>query len=173
MTTPLRRLRTAAAIALLTTAAVAMGCVTRVADHDGDHPELWEFEPEVLVKNRNRSDGKGLFARYLRAGGRVECSGWLFKKQTTHTYARTTYHRGGRAMPSPRISTRVVYLAGLFEGVEASNTARKKSSVETYETVSVGFNPGFKCSCVYVTATAPVVTGRTLLVTGKVCPEEE
>ena len=60
MTTPLRLLRTAAAIGLLTAAALAMGCVTRVADHDGDHPELWEFEPEVLVKNRNRTDGKGI-----------------------------------------------------------------------------------------------------------------
>ena len=173
MTTPLRLLRTAAAIALLTAAAVAMGCVTRVTDHDGDHPELWEFEPEVLVKNRNRTDGKAIFARFLRAGGRVECSGWLFKKQTTHTYARTTYKRGGRAMPSPRITTRVAYLDGLFEGVEVSNTAKRDSAVETYETIGSGFNPGFKCSCVYVTATAPEVTGRTLLVTGKVCPEEE
>ena len=161
-------------IALLTAVAMlAAGCVSRVADHDGERPPLWDQEPEVLVENRNRSDGKGIFNRFLRAGGTVECSGWLFKKQTTHTYARMTRGREGPPIKNRRITTRSVYLDGLFEGAAAHNSRERESSVETYETVSIGFNPGFTCSCVYVTATAPVMTGRTLVVTGKVCPEEE
>jgi hypothetical protein len=164
----------AARIALLAALiTLATGCVSRVADHDGERPPLWDQEPDVLVQNRNRSQGKGIFSRFLRAGGTVECSGWLFKKQTTHTYARLSFRRDGPPIKNSRITTRAVYLDGLFEGVAVHNSTRGESSVETYETVSVGFNPGFECSCVYVTATAPVMTGRTLVVTGKVCPYEE
>ncbi len=166
-----RRIVSLSAVAAL--AAITSGCVSRVADHDGQRPPLWELEPEVLVKNRSGREGKGFFGRFLRAGGTVECSGWLFKKQTTHTYARITRGREGKPVRHPRISTRTVYLDGLLKGVVVANSVERESSVETYETVSVGFNPGFECSCVYVTATTPVPTGRTLMVGGKICPEEE
>ncbi len=170
----LRGLRAIALVALLSgVAAFATGCVSRTVDNNGERPPLWDLEPEVLVKNRNLNIGKGMFGRFLRAGGRVECSGWLFKKQTTHTYARITRGLEGPPLTSPRISTRAVYLDGLFKDVSMHNSAQRTAAVETYETVSIGFNPGYKCSCVYVTATAPVPTGRTLVVTGEVCPEQE
>jgi hypothetical protein len=166
--------RVAARITLLTlVTGLATGCVSRVPDHDGEHPEIWDLEPDVLVENRSGKDGKGIFNRFLRAGGTVECSGWLFKKQTTHIYARMSRGREGKPLKNRRLTTRSVYLDGLFDGAEMHNTTKGEAFVETYETVSVGFNPGFECSCVYVTATAPVMTGRTLVVTGKVCPEEE
>jgi len=153
-------------------ATLTTGCVTRAIDNDGKHPAVWKREPTVLVKSRMHKDGRSIFGRFLRAGGSVECSGWLFKKQTTHIYARTTDGPGGREMPSARISTRAVYLDGVFKDVAMSNTATMEASVETYETLNFGFNPGFVCSCVYVTATVPVITGRTLLMVGKVCPDE-
>lgn len=167
----LGRVLAVAAVAVM--AVSTTGCVSRVIENDAERPRLWKLEPTVLVKNRNQSDGRSIFGRHLRAGGRIECSGWLFKKQTTHIYARMTRGRNGKALANPVLATRAVYLDGLFKGVAMSNSAKKKPTVETYETISVGFNPGYKCSCVYVTATAPVYTGRTLVVTGKICPDEE
>ena len=153
--------------------ALGTGCVTRTRTETIEGPPLWAEEPEVLVKNRNRTDGKGIFGRFLRAGGRVECDGWLFKTQTTHVYARISRGRDGKDMVSPRLSTRAVYLSGVLEGASMHNSVTRAAVVESQETIRVGFNPGFECSCVYVTATAPVPTGRTLVVTGEVCPEEE
>jgi hypothetical protein len=157
----------------LSFSALATGCVTRTEIETIEGPPLWAEEPEVLVKNRNRSTGKGIFGRFLRAGGRVECSGWLFKTQTTHVYARTSRGRDGKDMISPRIMIRAVYLNGLLKGASMQKSSTRESVVESQETIRIGFNPGFECSCVYVTATAPVQTGRTLVVTGQVCPEEE
>ena len=150
------------------------GCVTRAREPvlEGASP-LWAEEPLVLVKNRNRSDGKGILGRFLRAGGRVECDGWLFKTQTTHIYARVSRGRDGPDMISQRIMVRGVYMSGVLRGASMHNSVAKQSAVESREIIRVGFNPGFECSCVYVTATAPIPTGRTLVVTGEVCPEEE
>lgn len=165
--------RVSTAMWIVAVATLTTGCVTRVIDNDGTHPALWKLEPTVLVKSRMHRDGRSIFGRFLRAGGRVECSGWLFKKQTTHIYARMTSGRSGRNLSNPVLSLQSVYLDGLFKGVMMNNSVKRKARVETYETVSMGFNPGYECSCVYVTATAPVYTGRTLVVTGKVCPDEE
>ena len=108
-------------------------------------------------------------AYVLHASGRVQCGGFLRKKQTAFFHAWAT-HPGpdGERVDVPTMKLSFTYLEGLFAGAERSTGSQLVEQLSLDETIT---GPGDFCSCIYGIAEATLLNATRVQVKQRICPE--